>query len=735
MSVFAPSNHKFVDPVRYFKENDPYYWEVDNIPLKQLQENCLWLKDQIEYNAFADGIERKDFNELRPYVTGSDSVARVKPGRFTARINDAYKKPALQKLELLSNTGIRNIAQSTIGSQVNYSKYQSISSEEYAQNLYAELQGYAASSFNLNGLAERVLSWPYTDSQLVTSGEILIENSVPVLANNKLPPILAGFPFRNTVSPTDDLQQLSIEFIRQFRGVARTAIVDVPEELTLTIPEFNAQDFYVLDSGGNPIYFPENQLEYRIDLLFIYSKPIDVSSSYIQQYTGQQPKEITKPILGLVKGAGVGIRNPTTTTTGGYNVSKVLSDEKHTSILAQGSDKVTITNGFQSVSLDIHGSFPSPDDLMSLSPVISERLAESDPRLIGQTILPVAYIVVRKSPAFSGGVAVIPTTDLLDIRPFFRTTELTYSERAGIAAALPSPSLANPVVTRYNIEDAVRNIKSYVDSSFEPKVVNQEKKPIVVAAGVVQGGSRFGAEGILTNLDPDFDPGYEISTYPTWDLARWWSAPGQTGSDKGTKRGDCLDVIWPEAWNTSYFGESYTGQTANRASDGDFYGWISEPPSPIGICKKTIVLNRSNFPVDYQKFSIQVAYRYVCSRTQVARDDDNHSTHSFNGLYVEQQNTPTTVTFIIYSAAAGLYDTPTTHPSQNDRDCTALRANYVVNSHLMPLRNSNRLQAGGVTYPTVEFTITAYPTVNYFSESRNQAVSDTPPMNITLQTV
>ena len=40
------SAYKFTQPVRYFKNNDPYHWEIDNIPIKQLEENVLWLKDQ-----------------------------------------------------------------------------------------------------------------------------------------------------------------------------------------------------------------------------------------------------------------------------------------------------------------------------------------------------------------------------------------------------------------------------------------------------------------------------------------------------------------------------------------------------------------------------------------------------------------------------------------------------------------------------------------------------------------
>ena len=33
---FTPSDRTFTSPVRKFKENDPYYFEVDNIPLGPL---------------------------------------------------------------------------------------------------------------------------------------------------------------------------------------------------------------------------------------------------------------------------------------------------------------------------------------------------------------------------------------------------------------------------------------------------------------------------------------------------------------------------------------------------------------------------------------------------------------------------------------------------------------------------------------------------------------------------
>ena len=40
--------YSFTQPIRYYKANDPYYYEVDNIPLRQLEENILYIKGLIE---------------------------------------------------------------------------------------------------------------------------------------------------------------------------------------------------------------------------------------------------------------------------------------------------------------------------------------------------------------------------------------------------------------------------------------------------------------------------------------------------------------------------------------------------------------------------------------------------------------------------------------------------------------------------------------------------------------
>ena len=81
--IYQDSNYRFTDPIRFFKANDPYYFEVDNIPLKQLQENCNWLRDQVRRDSGKLlGVKRGDLDELRPYASGADRVIRVDLGRY-----------------------------------------------------------------------------------------------------------------------------------------------------------------------------------------------------------------------------------------------------------------------------------------------------------------------------------------------------------------------------------------------------------------------------------------------------------------------------------------------------------------------------------------------------------------------------------------------------------------------------------------------------------------------------
>ena len=102
---YFESGHKFTDPIRYYKANDPYYWEIDNIPLQQLHENCLWLKDQIQGRNDVSGIRRSQIVELKPHAPGNSRKIFVEPGNFTGRVNDAYGHSA-RNVSLLRRPGL-----------------------------------------------------------------------------------------------------------------------------------------------------------------------------------------------------------------------------------------------------------------------------------------------------------------------------------------------------------------------------------------------------------------------------------------------------------------------------------------------------------------------------------------------------------------------------------------------------------------------------------------------------
>lgn len=494
---YVESQYRFTSPIRYFKANDPIYYEVDNIPLKQLHENDLWLKDQI-FNlklSTEGGINRQDLNELRPYVNESDNIVKVKPGRFTARINDAYSINPLQVIQKITGTSASSFNTWTAGS---------ISSPEIANILQNFKQAVA---INLNGLAERAFTRPafipdnaeerYT-SYLIPRIDLMAGTEADygqppypgvgavLWGNFNDPGNPAPVPipstsyvirqYDDTFTPTIGFGRLGAAetaFIKRWRGVARTAVVDVAEELSIDIPRFNDEDFFYYNEQGQKIYL--DTASQRIDLLFIYSKPVDVSSVTIAKYISGGSTTITKPQLGIVYGAGLGVNFKQTRTrlqevldANGIIKNFPSTDDSTLpdgtmKMLAHFGDALGQNTGFGTSGSTIRGSFPSPDDLMNLSPLLDESLGTSSIGLIGQTVLPIAYIVVRKFANLNqDGVPIISSNDVIDIRPFFRTTELSYNERAGIAAAVPSLSIANPVVTQAELDFELKKVRTDV---------------------------------------------------------------------------------------------------------------------------------------------------------------------------------------------------------------------------------------------------------------------------------
>ena len=635
--------YTFISPVRHYKANDPYYYEVDNIPIKQLEESQRFLKDQVDgiIKQQSQGIEidRSGFSELKPYATGNDRKVRVKPGKFTARINNAYDLTPLQVVQQIGgysnqlNSDGTFVALNRWEAQTNIGPGVSAALAEFQQGLQGD-------ALNMNGLAERAFVFPIDDEDGISGGNSiggigvgnvdLLNRTTPGYSDldsefdaddRPLYPNYIGAILKHTTPdqtlelelirdvydlpnrPTGAPQgRVESTFIKRWRGAIRTSIVDVPQELEITIPDFDSADFFYVDSAGTQQPLNAN---HRIDLLFIYSKAVDEESTTIPKFDANgNPTTLTQPALGVLKGAGVGISRQTASNNDNADDRVNLQTLDGTPImLAHPGDENGTNNGFTTSAGVIRGSFPSPDDLMNLAPVLSENLETTAFPLIGQSILPIAYIRVQTA---GGPIAdLITEEDIIDIRPFFRTTELAYNERAGIAAATPQVSIANPVVTEAHLDKKAKEMFGHINNRLNTlegsiattnTTVAQTQGPgnsgaRTIAAGQVLGGF-WGPEGALIKhakqntaggirnapmnqfvdlIESEF--GYaagSIPYLPDWDKANWYGEANFSDN----KINDHINICAPTftefggaggdaKYMPPWIGERNNGQTAS----------------------------------------------------------------------------------------------------------------------------------------------------------------------------
>ena len=275
--------------------------------------------------------------------------------------------------------------------------------------------------------------------------------------------------------------------------------MDFPD-VSIEIPAWDDNDFHYRDADNNLVEIDADQ---RIDLLVAYSLPIDSSSTTLNNYedgfcngASPAPPTITTPTLGLIRGAGVGIKKNEGTTPLSIDTTEGCDDPVGTA----GSPRITANSSDYQVGANlgirridgtvVHGSFPSPDDLLNLAPNIALGADSDSLSLIGQAALPLAYIVVTK------GQATITADDIIDIRPFLRTTEFTYNERAGVAAANPPLSFANPAVGAWQLQKAIDVSIEIAEAGHTPPTNNGR----AIYTDYVMGGLAYGVEGTLLSM-------------------------------------------------------------------------------------------------------------------------------------------------------------------------------------------------------------------------------------------
>tara|TARA_R110002051_G_scaffold167858_2_gene238534 strand:- start:228 stop:2735 length:2508 start_codon:yes stop_codon:yes gene_type:complete len=603
---YNESSFRFTEPVRLFKQNDPYYFEVDNIPIKQLQENCLWLKDQLQQSITENSVQdvkRQDIAELKPYATGGDRLVRVMPGRFTARINDATTKQPLQYLTQVMGDAMGDVDAWSARTNNPGTPNNSL----LAAALDRFKSSLASNALAMNGLAERAFTWSVRDvdyvgdagglttgplsylgatgaggyGPFVISQALLWAKSYNSVTDSYLIP---SYSTTNAVVGFGKLPLSETHFVKKWRGVSRLSVVDVPNELSVEVPAFSDDDFYYIDESGSRINI--QNVESRIDLVFLYSKPVDAPSAKVIR--GGVASDITAPVLGIVRGAGIGANfQGMVDIDNSYRAEPALDEYGNSMILPHAADQNAANLGFlatanNELTQDVRGSFPSPDDLLNLAPLIAESLETNAVELVGQSILPVAYVFIQRAGSSdTEGAMVLENSDVVDIRPFFRTAELAYNERAGIAAALPQLSLANPAVGKAQLDTELRKVVNHFNGVMASEE-NDQDNVSVVAAGYVFGGWNFGPEGALYDFYQSRFAGDSITTndslqyirqyiigkygvgsngaqisipsYPDWDMSQWCQL--QDLSDKG---------LWPNDYINTFLGVTESGGVNDAA--------------------------------------------------------------------------------------------------------------------------------------------------------------------------
>ena len=303
------ANHTFTQPIRYYKANDPYYYEVDNIPLRQLEENILYVKGLIE-GATGGGsgdpgseiltgnseLNLSNIKQLRPKTSGGRRVT-VNAGIFNSRVNDAFDiaKPLTRLFNIFTGPG------DTTGANANTTVirdiYQSFGFRDTVWDAFTGTAA-AANSYNINGLefAYTFHSTPggVTSNWGVTTTAGTGEGSENYPKYDGVDPSVQGvWPGYSKFGPlggqvlrtapgagnlairwtSENLPDIHQAFVKMWRGVFRTTVVDFPES-SIDIPVWNDEDFYYYDENNNKVTINANQ---RIDLLVAYSVSIDSS--------------------------------------------------------------------------------------------------------------------------------------------------------------------------------------------------------------------------------------------------------------------------------------------------------------------------------------------------------------------------------------------------------------------------------------------------------------------------
>jgi len=349
--------------IRYYLPNDPYYYEVDNLPLQDLLTNDERLQIQIDdLRSQLDVTQgRASFGELKPFLSDGDpGRVFVNPGNFLARMDSA--------------------------------------------------------SDRFTGLEET------QDNQDLSL-------------------------------PTADVKTTDVESNAQFlaSGTARTSLVRLRLNEDGTVPSVpisagNVED-YPADSDSLPP-------AYRLDLVYVKAEKSEDQDGGTPSLSVLRGAYFIRGANGAFGRSGTDLpryentgtkSNPRTMIQDVNNVPPVLIEAKTN----PGDGKPLFTTVPTADILNSKGyeNTPlrqSPDGASINVADLVDYVASQSNSSFG---LPICYVLVPFN--YIEGTA-LTEDNLIDIRPFFRSNELTLPERQAIATA-DAPNILNPFTTLRSI--------------------------------------------------------------------------------------------------------------------------------------------------------------------------------------------------------------------------------------------------------------------------------------------
>ena len=373
--------------IRYYQPNDPYYWEVDNLPLTDLLNNDVILQQRL--------------TNLEEAIGGL--------GGGTASTGGSNKG----SVSLNAISDLKAWSEPLSGTATNFGKV-----------------------FVRPGKFISRMQLPATRE----SGWRMMRDKCSLFNNERWNgPGGGGADQLNTTTLTP--------FVRGSHGAARTAVVEFYTQIdgsdkSVAIESFDAQDF---NEGSPPIE--------RLDLIYIKgSKSLDTDGDTATTPANFLQNNVPNAELGVIKGAYF-----RTDAAGGIHTNGV----RFTNPLERLRGRTTgMGMGDLPVNTNLpgFGTVPMPDDLNNFAwhpnTDVNTDMTPSQYAAIQVTTqasfsLPVAYVRVPSN--YTEGDP-LPAESIIDIRPFFRTAEMTGSERQAIATSW-DPNGKNPFITKSHLLD------------------------------------------------------------------------------------------------------------------------------------------------------------------------------------------------------------------------------------------------------------------------------------------